>query len=70
MGMDGISISNTGVIKEKTSAEHTNKTELQIHSDPTNSAEHVNALNVKRKVQEKDNSEDNSSKKNKNTDQM
>ena len=65
MGMDGISISNTGAIKEKTSAELTNKTEQQIYSDPTNSPDHVNALNVKRRVQEKDSENDDSSKKQK-----
>ena len=33
MGMDGLSFSNTGAVKESTSAEYASKTEQAIHSD-------------------------------------
>ena len=36
MGMDGLSIANTGAIKEQTSAEYTNRVEQSIASDPKN----------------------------------
>ena len=37
MGMDGLSIANTGAIKEQTSAEYANKVEQAVASDPANS---------------------------------
>ena len=36
MGMDGLSIANTGMIKDSTSAELANKTEQALHSDALN----------------------------------
>lgn len=57
MGMDGLSISNTGAIKEKTSAELTNRTEQVIQGDPANSARQVNGLSVNQRVKEKEEQE-------------
>lgn len=57
MGMDGLSIANTGAIKEQTSAEYTNMVEQSIASDPTNSAQQVQGLTNKQRVREKEEGE-------------
>ena len=54
MGMDGLSIANTGAIKEQTSAEYANRTEQSIASDPTNSAQQVNGLVSNQRVRERE----------------
>ena len=54
MGMDGLSIANTGAIKEQTSAEYANRTEQSIASDPTNSAQQVNGLVNNQRVRERE----------------
>ena len=36
MGMDGLSMSNTGALKEPTSADMSNRTEQVIQADATN----------------------------------
>ena len=53
MGMDGLSIANTGVIKEQTSAEYANKVEQAIASDPRNSAQ-VQGLTDNQRVRQKE----------------
>ena len=58
MGMDGLSIANTGVIKEQTSAEYTNKIEQSVASDPTNSSQQVQGLTNKQRVREKEEEEE------------
>ncbi len=63
MGMDGLSISNTGIVKEKTSAEFANKTEQAIQADTTNNSKQVQSLSTNQRVRAKD--EEESSKKNK-----
>lgn len=63
MGMDGLSFSNTGAIKESTSAEFTNRAEQAIQSDPTNDTKQIQTLSTNRRVREKDEEEE--SKKNK-----
>lgn len=63
MGMDGLSFSNTGAIKEQTSAEYTNNTEQAMAMDPTNSAQQVHGPNNHKRVKEKDEGEEPEGKK-------
>ncbi len=63
MGMDGLSIANTGLVKESTSAEFTNKTEQAIHTDDSQTNKQVQSLSQNQKVRAKDD-EDKSDKKN------
>ena len=44
MGMDGLSMSNTGALKESTSADLANRTEQVIHADATNDPKMVQTL--------------------------
>ena len=57
MGMDGLSIANTGVVKEATSAELANRTEQAVNADPTNSAKQVQGSTAKQRVKEKEDDE-------------
>lgn len=59
MGMDGLSMANTGVVKETTSAELTSRTEQVIQSDPTNDSKQVQTLSTNRRVREKEEEEEN-----------
>ncbi len=59
MGMDGLSIANTGIVKESTSADFTNRTEQIIQTDPTNDMKQVQTLSTNRRVREKDEEEEN-----------
>lgn len=59
MGMDGLSFSNTGAIKEQTSAELTSRTEQIIQTDPTNDMKQVQTLSTNRRVREKEEEEEN-----------
>ena len=63
MGMDGISIANTGAVKESTSAEYTNKTEQTIVSDPSNSRQ-VQGTSTNERVREKEEEEEGGNKQN------
>ena len=58
MGMDGLSIANTGAIKEQTSAEYTNRVEQSMAADPTNSSQQVQGLINNQRVREKDEGEE------------
>ncbi len=69
MGMDGLSIANTGVVKESTSAEYTNKVEQSIQADPTNSSRQVQGVNTNRRVREREEGEENQKKKEQNEEQ-
>ncbi|MCQ2743669.1 MAG: hypothetical protein MJ230_02585 [bacterium] len=69
MGMDGLSMANTGTLKESTSAEYSNRTEQVIQSDPSNNSKQVQNLETNRAVREK-NEEDDGQKKNKNQKQQ
>lgn len=60
MGMDGLSMANTGAIKESTSAEYTNRSEQAIQSDPANNSKLVQNLETNRAVREKDEEEESS----------
>lgn len=69
MGMDGLSIANTGVVKESTSAEIAGKTEQAMQAEQTNSNRQVNGLSVNQRVREKDEGDENANKKGKNNPQ-
>ena len=58
MGMDGLSIANTGVVKESTSAEIASKTEQAMQAEQANSNRQVNGLSVNQRVREKDESDE------------
>lgn len=57
MGMDGLSIANTGVVKEQTSAEYTSRVEQSVASDATNSFQQVQGLANNQRVREKEEGE-------------
>ena len=63
MGMDGLSIANTGVVKESTSAEYANKTEQAIHSGAVNDSRQVQSLGINQRVRQKEDDEGSNSKK-------
>ncbi len=65
MGMDGLSIANTGVVKESTSAELANKTEQAVHADTANQARQVQSLGVNQRVKPKEEDEQTGGKKKK-----
>ena len=62
MGMDGLSFSNTGAIKEQTSAEYTNRTEQSVALDPAN-AQQVHGLAANQRVKEKEEGEESEQRK-------
>ena len=62
MGMDGLSMSNTGLMQEKTSAEITSKTEQVVQGNPSNNSKQVQNLETNRAVREKDEEESNKKK--------
>ena len=57
MGMDGLSIANTGALKESTSADFASRTEQIVQSDPTNNSRQVQTTATNRAVREKDEDE-------------
>ena len=63
MGMDGLSFSNTGAVKESTSAEYASKTEQVIHSDAVQDSQQVQNLSVNQRIRRKDDDEESSDKK-------
>ena len=58
MGMDGLSMANTGTLKESTSAEYTNRSEQAIQADPSNNSKQVQNLETNRAIREKDEEEE------------
>ena len=58
MGMDGLSMANTGALKESTSADFTNRAEQAIQADRTNDAKQVQTLSTNPRVKEKDEEEE------------
>ena len=58
MGMDGISIANTGALKESTSAEFGARTEQAMNADPANSSRQVQGLSTNQRVKEKEEEEE------------
>ena len=63
MGMDGLSMSNTGALKESTSADFTARTEQSMQADKTNDAKQVQTLSTNQRVKEKEEEEESSKKK-------
>ena len=63
MGMDGLSIANTGALKESTSADFTARTEQSMHADPTNNSKQVQTMSTNRRVREKEAEEEGKKKK-------
>ena len=58
MGMDGLSMANTGALKESTSADYTNRAEQSIQSDRTNDSKQVQTTSTNPKVKEKNEEEE------------
>jgi len=59
MGMDGLSMANTGVVKESTSADYASRAEQIVQSDPANDSKQVQTMGTNRRVREKDENEGN-----------
>ena len=57
MGMDGLSMANTGAVKESTSADYAVRTEQTMQADPSNDSKQVQTLSTNRRVREKDEEE-------------
>jgi len=57
MGMDGLSMANTGAVREQTSADMTNRAEQIVQSDPSNDTKQVQNTSANRRVSEKDEEE-------------
>lgn len=65
MGMDGLSFSNTGIIKEQTSAELNKKIEQTIKEE-NSSSQQVKNIDTQKRVQEKEEHEQQNKKNNHN----
>lgn len=57
MGMDGLSMANTGAVREQTSADLNNRTEQIVQSDPSNDSKQVQTTSTNRRVSEKNEEE-------------
>lgn len=57
MGMDGLSMANTGAVREQTSADMTNRAEQIVQSDPSNDSKQVQNTSANRRVSEKEEEE-------------
>ena len=57
MGMDGLSMANTGVLKESTSADYSSRSEQIVQADPTNNSRQVQTTSTNRAIREKDEEE-------------
>ena len=64
MGMDGLSMVNTGAVREQTSADMTNRAEQIVQLDPSNDSKQVQITSTNRRVSEKDEEEENQQGKN------
>ena len=54
MGMDGLSMANTGALKESTSADYTNRSEQAMQADRTNDAKQVQTMSTNPRIKEKE----------------
>jgi len=63
MGMDGLSMSNTGLLKESTSADFASRAEQAIQSDKTNDAKQVQTTSTNPRVKEKEEEDENKKQK-------
>ena len=57
MGMDGLSMANTGALKESTSADYANRTEQTMQADRSNDAKQIQTTSTNPRVKEKDEDE-------------
>ena len=62
MGMDGLSMANTGALKESTSADYTNRSEQAIHADKANDSKQVQTMSTNPRIKEKEEDEENKQK--------
>ena len=58
MGMDGLSMANTGAVKESTSADFASRTEQAMQADATNDTRQVQTMSTNRRIREKDDEEE------------
>ncbi len=58
MGMDGLSMSNTGALKESTSADIANRNEQVMQADATNDPKMVQTTSTNRRIKEKEDEEE------------
>ena len=58
MGMDGLSMANTGALKESTSADYANRTEQSMQADKTNDPKQIQTMSTNRRIREKDEDEE------------
>ena len=58
MGMDGLSMANTGALKESTSADYTSRSEQAIQADRTNDAKQVQTMSTNPRIKEKEDEEE------------
>ncbi len=58
MGMDGLSMANTGALKESTSADFTSRTEQTMQADKTNDPKQIQTMSTNRRIREKDEDEE------------
>ena len=69
MGMDGLSMANTGALKESTSADFTSRAEQAIQADRTNDAKQVQSLSTNPRIKEKEDEEESKKQKQQQKDQ-
>ena len=62
MGMDGLSMANTGALKESTSADYASRTEQSMQADRSNDAKQVQTTSTNQRVKEKEEDEENAKK--------
>ena len=58
MGMDGLSMANTGALKESTSADYANRTEQTMQADKSNDSKQIQTLSTNPRVKEKEDEEE------------
>ena len=58
MGMDGLSMANTGALKESTSADYTNRSEQAIQADRSNDFKQVQTMSANTRIKEKEDDEE------------
>ena len=58
MGMDGLSMANTGALKESTSADFASRTEQSMQADRTNDAKQVQTMSTNPRIKEKEEEEE------------
>ena len=58
MGMDGLSMANTGALKESTSADYASRTEQTMQADKTNDPKQIQTMSTNRRIKEKEEEEE------------